>query len=89
MPPFVFIFVWLMQYSRRTRQRTLIRLFSITRLFLSLLVYYGREPYMMHGSIGVFLLKGEKGMSIWWVLLIIVVWLVLQAYVLPKLGIST
>jgi len=60
MPPFVFIFVWLMQYSRRTRQRTLIRLFSITRLFLSLLIYYGRELYMMHGSIGVFLLKERR-----------------------------
>lgn len=28
-------------------------------------------------------------MSIWWFLFIIAIWVLLQAYVLPKLGIST
>ena len=32
----------------------------------------------------------EKGMGgIGWVLLILVVWVVLQAYILPRMGIST
>jgi len=36
--------------------------------------------------------KGEKGksqMGIGWLLLFIVAWIVLQAYVLPKFGVST
>jgi hypothetical protein len=32
--------------------------------------------------------KGHK-MSIWWLLFILVIWFALQAYILPKLGIST
>ena len=35
------------------------------------------------------LMKGNHVMSIGWILLIIVAWIVLQAYVLPKFGIST
>jgi len=31
----------------------------------------------------------KKQMSIWWFILIIAIWVLLQAYVLPKLGIST
>jgi hypothetical protein len=32
--------------------------------------------------------KGNK-MNIWWLIGIIVIWVALQAYILPKLGIST
>jgi hypothetical protein len=32
--------------------------------------------------------KGKK-MDIWWFIGIIVLWVALQAYILPKLGIST
>lgn len=31
----------------------------------------------------------EKPMSMWWLLLIVAVWFLLQAVILPKLGIST
>lgn len=33
--------------------------------------------------------KGNNAMGIGWLLLVIVVWIVLQAYILPKFGIST
>jgi len=31
----------------------------------------------------------EKRMSGWWILVIIAIWFLLQAYILPKFGIST
>jgi len=31
----------------------------------------------------------EKGMSLWIILVIIACWILLQAYILPKFGIST
>jgi hypothetical protein len=33
--------------------------------------------------------KRGSGMDGWWLILIIALWFVLQAFVLPKLGIST
>lgn len=33
--------------------------------------------------------KGERGMGMGWLLLILVIWIVLQVYVLPKMGVST
>jgi hypothetical protein len=33
--------------------------------------------------------KEGKQMSIWWFVLILGIWILLQAYILPKLGIST
>jgi len=32
---------------------------------------------------------GSKNMSIWWLIGIFVFWFLLQAYILPKFGIST
>jgi hypothetical protein len=34
-------------------------------------------------------LEKEKNMGILWLVLFVLVWIVLQAYILPKLGIST
>lgn len=34
-------------------------------------------------------LKKGKNMGILWVVLFVVVWVALQAYILPKLGVST
>jgi len=31
----------------------------------------------------------EKRMSGWWILVIVAIWFLLQAYILPKFGIST
>jgi hypothetical protein len=33
--------------------------------------------------------KKRKQMSMWWFILILGIWILLQAYILPKLGIST
>ena len=31
----------------------------------------------------------KRGMDYWWIIVVIVAWVVLQAYILPKFGIST
>jgi hypothetical protein len=31
----------------------------------------------------------KNGMDYWWIIAVIVAWVVLQAYILPKFGIST
>lgn len=33
--------------------------------------------------------KGKKNMGVLWLVLILVAWVALQAYILPKMGIST
>jgi hypothetical protein len=33
--------------------------------------------------------EGLVGMGVWWLLVIIGLWVLLQVYILPKLGIST
>ena len=33
--------------------------------------------------------KRETNMNIWWILLVVAIWFALQAFILPKLGIST
>jgi hypothetical protein len=60
MPLAVIIFVWLKRCSRRTWYRIRIRLFSIWRFFLSFLVFYGRGPYMIQGSIGLSYQKEKR-----------------------------
>ena len=44
----------------------------------------GTERYLMEKDS-----KKGKNMEILWIVLFVVVWVALQAYILPKLGIST
>jgi hypothetical protein len=83
----VLFFLWL------KRHRRIISLLSIFRwIFLSRMIFtavgcgrilvntaYLTKPGFME----------RKQMSIWWFLIILGIWIFLQAYLLPKLGIST
>jgi len=53
-------------------------------LILKEFLYEGRQEVKQKGE-----KHKEKEMSGWWLLLIIAIWLLLQAYILPKFGIST
>jgi hypothetical protein len=87
----------LWRYWQGREQRRIIGLLPISKgIFLSMIyaavscdrcvlntAFVGR-PDFMEG-----IKKKGKQMSIWWFILILGIWILLQAYILPKLGIST
>jgi hypothetical protein len=91
--------VWLKRSRKVIEQRRVIGLLSFSkRVFLSrviftavccerftfITVFLGR-PGFMEGIDK----EKRKQMSIWWFIIILGIWILLQAYILPKLGIST
>lgn len=98
MQAYVLVFVQFKRHGKGLGQRRIISLFPISkRVFLSWMIvtavrcdrdvfnteFKGR-PDFMEG-----IQKNGKQMSIWWFIIILGLWILLQAYILPKLGIST
>jgi hypothetical protein len=87
------------RYWKGIERRRIIGLLPISkRFFLSRMIFtavccdrcvfntsFVERPDFMEG------IKKQKGkqMSIWWFVLILGIWILFQAYILPKLGIST
>lgn len=98
MQAYVLVFVRIKRHWKSTEQRGIIGLFSISkRVFLSRMIFtavccdrrvfnteFMGRPDFMEG-----IQKKGKQMSIWWLILILGIWILLQAYILPRLGIST
>ena len=88
----------LKRHGKGLEQRRVIGLLSFSkRVFLSRVIFtavccengvfntefMGRPDFMEE------IQKKGKQMSIWWFIIILGIWILLQAYILPKLGIST
>jgi hypothetical protein len=80
-------------FMQLKRQRGIIGLLSIFKwIFLSCMIFtvVGCELILCNTA---FLAKPDfikgKQMSIWWFIIILGIWIFLQAYLLPKFGIST
>ena len=88
----------LKRHGKGLEQRRIIGLLPIAkRVFLSWMIFtavccdrrvfntaFVERPDFMEGT-----QKKGKQMGIWWFIIILGIWVLLQAYILPKLGIST
>jgi hypothetical protein len=66
-------------------------LFTVGRFLLSIVNPCGREPQRNRKVEKFDMIENKRGrkMDGWWLILIIALWFALQAFILPKMGIST
>jgi hypothetical protein len=90
--------MWLKRHGKVAEQRRVIGLLPLSkRVFLSRMIFtavccdrcaltaaFKESPDVMER-----IQKKGRPMSIWWFIIILGIWILLQAYILPKLGIST